>query len=165
MIRPSPNLQGVARIKSGRLLKGDVKVIKNLVIGVAIVMMLMTGIASAAATDKEQAAVVAAEQWLALVDAGSFTDSWTAGAEYFKGAVSQEKWDQALQAVRKPLGATISRKLKTKTYETSLPGAPDGEYVIIQYETSFQNKKSAIETLTPMLDKDGQWRVAGYFIK
>jgi hypothetical protein len=42
--------------------------IKNLVIGLALVMMLMTGISFAAETDKEQAAVIAAEKWLALVD-------------------------------------------------------------------------------------------------
>jgi hypothetical protein len=47
----------------------------------------------------------------------------------------------------------------------SLPGAPDGEYVVIQFATSFENKKSAIETVTPMLDSDGEWRVSGYFIK
>jgi hypothetical protein len=70
-----------------------------------------------------------------------------------------------LQAVRKPLGKPISRQVKTKTYKTSLPGAPDGEYVVIQFETSFENKKSAIETVTPMMDKDGTWRVSGYFIK
>ena len=45
------------------------------------------------------------------------------------------------------------------------PGAPDGEYVVIQYEASFENKASAVETITPMLDKDGQWRVSGYFMK
>jgi hypothetical protein len=59
----------------------------------------------------------------------------------------------------------ISRKLKSKKYTTSLPGAPDGKYVVIQYETSFEHKKSAIETVTPMLDKDGKWRVSGYYIK
>jgi ribosomal protein S17E len=42
---------------------------------------------------------------------------------------------------------------------------PDGKYVVIKYDTSFENKKSAVETVTPMLDKDGKWRVAGYFIK
>ena len=47
----------------------------------------------------------------------------------------------------------------------SLPGAPDGEYVVIQYATTFENKKSAIETITPMLDGDGKWRVSGYYIK
>ncbi len=48
---------------------------------------------------------------------------------------------------------------------TSLPGAPDGEYVVIQIQTSFENKKSAVETITPMLDKDGRWRVSGYQIR
>jgi len=50
-------------------------------------------------------------------------------------------------------------------YATRLPGAPDGEYVVIQYETSFKNKRSSIETVTPILGKDGVWRVSGYFIK
>jgi hypothetical protein len=42
---------------------------------------------------------------------------------------------------------------------------PDGQYVVIRYDSSFANKKSAIETVTPMLDQGGQWRVSGYFIK
>lgn len=48
---------------------------------------------------------------------------------------------------------------------TSLTGAPDGQYVVIQFESSFEKKKSVIETVTPMLDQDGQWRVTGCYIK
>ena len=70
-----------------------------------------------------------------------------------------------MQAVREPLGKLISRKVKTKAYRTSLPGAPDGEYVVIEFETSFENKKVAVETVTPMMGKDGAWRVSGYYIK
>ncbi len=69
-----------------------------------------------------------------------------------------------MQAARKPLGKLFSRKVLTKVYKSSLPGAPDGEYVVVQFETSFENKKMAIETVTPMLDKDGKWRVSGYYI-
>ena len=139
--------------------------IKNLVIGVAIVMMLIPGITFADTTAKEQTAIVAAEQWLALVDAANYAASWQTAAAYFKGAVTQEQLHQSLQAGRTPLDKTIFRGLITKTYQTALPGAPDGEYVVIQYQTAFQNKKEAIETITPMLDKDGEWRVAGYYIK
>jgi hypothetical protein len=53
----------------------------------------------------------------------------------------------------------------TARFVTSLPGAPDGRYVVIQYKTSFENKSSATETVTPMLDRDQKWRVSGYFIK
>ena len=114
---------------------------------------------------KEEPAVVAAEDWLKLVDDGKFAESWKEAAEYFKGVVKQDQWEQSIESVRVPLGAVISRRLHAKNFATSLPGAPDGEYVVIQFATSFENKTSAVETITPMLDKDGQWRVSGYYIK
>ena len=119
----------------------------------------------AAEPEKEKVAVAAAEKWVALVDGGKYGESWKEAAAYFKNAVKQEQWEQAAQAVRKPLGKLVSRKVKATTYKTALPGAPDGEYVVIEFETSFENKKDAVETVTPMLDKDGQWRASGYFIK
>jgi hypothetical protein len=62
------------------------------------------------------------------------------------------------------MGDASSRILLGATYATSLPGAPDGEYVVLQFKTVFEHKKDAIETLTPMLD-NGQWRVAGYYVR
>lgn len=118
-----------------------------------------------AAESPEVEAVKAAETWLALVDSGDYTKSWETAAVYFKGAVTKEKWEQSLKGVRPPLGKVLSRKVKSKEYATSLPGAPDGEYVVIQFETSFENKTTAIETVTPMKDPDGEWRVSGYFIR
>ena len=70
-----------------------------------------------------------------------------------------------MQGSRQPLGEVKSRKLNGAQYMTSMPGAPDGEYVVIQFDASFANKEKAVETVTPMRDKDGVWRVSGYFIK
>ena len=64
-----------------------------------------------------------------------------------------------------PLGKVNSRKLASAQNVTELPNAPKGDYVVIQYSTSFANLPSAIETVVPMLDKDGHWRVSGYFVK
>ena len=114
---------------------------------------------------KEKAATEAAKKWLALVDEGKYAESWKASSEIFRGAITSEKWDQALQGIRKPLGKVVSRKALNAIYTTSVPGAPEGEYVTIQFETAFENKAGAVETITPMLEKDGGWRVAGYFIK
>jgi hypothetical protein len=83
----------------------------------------------------------------------------------FFRAIALEQWQQSLESVRKPLGQNLSREVKSKEYTTSLPGAPDGEYVVIQFKSSFTNKKSAIETVTPMRDSNGIWRVSGYYIK
>jgi hypothetical protein len=49
--------------------------------------------------------------------------------------------------------------------EVNLPGAPAGQYVVMQFDSSFANKHSAVETVTFMLEEGGQWRAAGYFIK
>lgn len=65
---------------------------------------------------------------------------------------------RAMNAFRKRLGKLLERKIKTCQYVTDLPGAPDGENVAIQFETSFENQKSAIETIAPMIDSDGKWR-------
>lgn len=132
---------------------------------VIIALLMSGGIATAGDAGKETAAVSAAEKWLAAIDSEQYAASWKEAAEFFRNAVKPEQWEQSLNAVRKPLGKLISRKVQTKAYKTSLPGAPDGEYVVIQFQTSFENKKSAIETVTPMMEKDGKWRVSGYYIK
>ena len=121
--------------------------------------------AIAMAQDKNDAAKKSAESWLAVVDKGDYAASYDEAASIFKLALTKEDWLQKVRAARSPLGKMISRKLKRMQYETTLPGAPDGEYVVIQYDTSFENKRSAVETITPTLDKDGQWRVSGYFIR
>jgi hypothetical protein len=133
-------------------------------IGIAVLGLCFSANAMAS-EEKEAQALAAARTWLALVDEGKYGDSWATAAAYFKNAITKEKWEQMLTAVRNPLGRLVSRELISKTYTQSLPGAPDGEYVIIQFATSFENKKSAIETVTPMLDSDNEWRVSGYFIK
>jgi hypothetical protein len=115
--------------------------------------------------EAEKAAVEAADAWLLLLDGGKYAETWDEAAAYVKALSSKEDWLKTFQAARQPLGKLVSRDLESKTYTTSAPGAPDGQYVIIQYKTSFENKKSAIETVTPMLDKDGKWRVSGYYIK
>jgi len=51
------------------------------------------------------------------------------------------------------------------SYTRQLLGAPDGQYVIIQYQTQFAMKPNTVETVTPMMDADGHWRVSSYFIR
>ncbi len=115
--------------------------------------------------EAEAAATASAEAWLRLVDGGEYAESWREAASVFKGSLTEQGWVEMVTPVRQPMGKMESRRLIRASYKTSLPGAPDGEYVMIQYRTDFENKKAAIETITPMLDVDGQWRMSGYFIK
>ncbi|NOQ96624.1 MAG: DUF4019 domain-containing protein [Calditrichae bacterium] len=114
---------------------------------------------------EEEAAADAATQWLALVDSAQYEQSWNESSDIFQKAISKSAWEQQLHSVRDPLGNLISREVQSTQYSTSLPGAPDGEYVVITFKTSFENKKAAIETVTPMKDSLGVWRVSGYYIR
>ena len=133
------------------------------VLAVLVLSILVCGVF--AQTGKEEHAIVEARDWLALVDSGEYEKSWERASSLFRNAVDEAGWKQALNGTRTPLGNVLSRELKSAQFATNLPGAPDGEYVVIQFSSKFDMKESAIETVTPMMDEDGTWRVAGYFIK
>lgn len=124
-----------------------------------------TGVGFAATDKPEDAAQTAAEAWLKSVDAGRYDDSWSAAAKLFQGSVTKDQWHQAAASARGPIGDLVSRKVKSRQYTTTLPGAPDGKYVILQFDAVFKSKAAAVETVTVMVDPDGAWRVSGYFIK
>jgi hypothetical protein len=116
-------------------------------------------------TAEQTAAVTAAQKWLAGIDAGNYATSWSDAADYFQGAITQDKWVAALESVRKPLGELKFRTVDSAVTQTQMPGAPDGKYVVMQFETAFANKNSATETVTFVLEKNGQWKADGYYIK
>ena len=113
----------------------------------------------------EKTAVSAAQAWLSLIDSGNYSDSWNEASTYFRGAVTEQSWAASMEGFRKPLGKLESRKIVKTQESSSLPGAPDGKYVVMSFKTTFKKKKSAIETVTFMVDSDGKWRAAGYYIK
>lgn len=112
--------------------------------------------------DKARAA---AEHWLSLADSEQRGATWAAAAEPFQAAVKQADWDRQLHSARAPLGVLKRRTLKSATYEKTLPGAPEGEYVVLVYSSEFANHAGATETVIPARAKDGNWKVSGYFIR
>lgn len=115
--------------------------------------------------EKEKAALAAAQKWLLLVDSGNYGQSWEEASVYFKNFVTQKQWQESLNAVREPLGKVISREVGSIKYKKSLPGAPDGEYMVIKLVSSFANKELAVETVILAIEKDNIWRLSGYYIK
>ena len=138
------------------------KVVASALLSVAALVCAAAGAQEAEAISQAQAA---ASGWLALVDSGKYSASWEQAAGLFKSAIDQQSWAAAAQAARLPLGTLKSREVKASTFTRTLPGAPDGEYVVITYASQFQSKASAIEIVVPLREKDGSWRVSGYFVR
>ena len=136
--------------------------------GLAVLLLCVASILHAQESrekDKIEAAGKAAQAWLALVDAGKYDQSWDEASAMLKEKVSKEQWKDAMTRVRDPLGKSTSRKLERAQLTTKLPGAPDGVYVVIQYNGKYEKLADAIDTVIPKLEMDGKWRVAGFFIK
>jgi hypothetical protein len=110
-------------------------------------------------------AMTAAQAWLTHVDAGSYGESWDESAALFQEKIAKVQWQTTLDKARAPLGGMITRKLRMATYTHTLPNAPEGEYVVIQFDTHFENLPQSTETVTPMREMDGTWKVAGYDVK
>ena len=109
-------------------------------------------------------ATKAALTWLAIVDAGHYGQSWESTAEVFRAGVTKPQWEALVASVRGKVGGVQLRKVTSVQFVRDLPKAPPGEYVVIQYATRFDNGQFN-ETVTPMREKDGSWKVAGYYIK
>ena len=131
------------------------------------VIMLLTSLSFSshilANETKVEAGFVAAEAWLSILDQGKYGQSWDEATSYFRDAIEKPEWVQKIKAVRTHMGKVIKRERMDGEYSTTLPGAPDGEYVTLQFKTEFEHKKEGIETVNVRWE-DERWRVAGYFI-
>jgi Protein of unknown function (DUF4019) len=140
-----------------------VKTIQSLC--VLVLSFCLSSLCAHAEDRPEQRAQMAAETWLGQVDAGKYVASWQEASLYFQGAVTEQAWAASLHGIRKPLGKVVSRKLRSAHHTNAVPGAPDGNYVVMQFDTRFENKQAAVETVTFMQERDGKWKAAGYYIK
>lgn len=132
---------------------------------VVLVSIAALGASAQQTNEHEDQAKAAVTEWLALVDAGRYGDSWKRAGSYMQRAFPKEKWERNLETIRKPLGEVSARKLKSAKFVRSDQPQPLGDYFTMQFTTSFSNKQEAVETVTPMLQQDGTWKVSGYFIE
>ena len=128
-------------------------------------LLLLVWVCQANASDSNPlTAQASVTRWLELLDQAKYEETWESAAPVFKVALSAKRWAHAAGSARKPLGALVSRELVGTQYRNELPGVPEGDYVIFQFKSSFEDRDEAIETVTPML-VDGRWRVSGYYVR
>ena len=115
--------------------------------------------------EDDKATIEAGAKWLALLDAGKFGAAWDVSSAHLKSVVTRQKWVTEITQVRKPLGKLRTRKAEKFARAHSLPGAPDGDYSIVEFESVYANGKQATEQVIWMFEADSVWRVSGYFVR
>jgi hypothetical protein len=112
----------------------------------------------------EQAAERQALGFLGYLDQGRYADSYAYTGMLIRTTLDRESFAQQIQQARSGTGPLQSRNLMDASYSTTVPGAPEGQYVTLHYAASFANRQDAVETVVLAFAKS-YWRVSGYFIK
>ena len=133
----------------------------------ALAIFLLFGLSPLANADLDSTdtPVSAAEAWLVLADELDYQESWSEASSLLRAEVSQPEWAENLRNIRAPLGLLEQRNMETVTFHGTLPDAPDGEYVTLRFDSSFESMASAVEIVVVVKEQDSIWRVIGYFFE
>ncbi|MGK2905009.1 MAG: DUF4019 domain-containing protein [Desulfuromonadales bacterium] len=115
-------------------------------------------------TQKAEKARAAALEFLHLLDADKYAESWRIAADLMKEKVTKQEWIEKITRTRTLAGALVERSEEDASYSTTAKDSPDGEYIALTFATKYQRAESVTEFVTVMLE-DGHWKVAGYFIQ
>lgn len=130
-----------------------------------LVMIFYPMISEKPDPEKAEGATAAAMQFLTLVDADKFEQSWEDTADLLKKKISRKDWNENLAKARGALGPVIERAQEGIKYSSEAKDSPEGDYIVLIFESRFQAADDITETVTVMLEEDGVWRVAGYYVQ
>ena len=105
----------------------------------------------------------AVDEWLSLIDAGSYAEAYDLAASLLKEEVTRDEFVAAYQEARSLLGTVRSRVFRSATPADTLPGAPPGDYVVVEFDADYERKENALERVT-VVDEAKVWRVAGHWV-
>ena len=114
--------------------------------------------------EKADKATAVAVEFLQLIDAEKYGDSWQMAATLMKEKVTEQEWVDKLTKARTLSGALLERVKKSASYSPTAQDSPDGEYISLTFDSKYQRAETVSEYVTVMLE-DGHWKVAGYFIQ
>jgi hypothetical protein len=108
--------------------------------------------------------VLAAAEFLFLVDTEEYAKSWEVSSQVLKGMLTKEAWSEKITEIRSFLGPVVERIQQNVAYTDSASDVPAGEYVVMTFMSKFELRDRVTETITLMLGDDDQWQVVGYFL-
>jgi hypothetical protein len=132
----------------------------------AVTALLLLGAGGARAQEEAtSAARTSAKEWLGLLDENEYGKAWQTAGTLVQAAVTEEEWSAKMSVTLGPLGKADSRAVRSSEYSTTMPGAPDGEWVVVKFDTTFEKQQKALETVIMRKEPDGTWKVSGYHIR
>lgn len=122
------------------------------------------GLAAQEPSAADHAVAATAQAWLELLDRGEYGETWSQAAPIFQGSVTAEQWATAARSAREQVGVVVSRSVSKVAAPAQLPGAPPGEYRVVEFTSAFGGLPRATETV--VLRREGaEWKVVGTWVR
>ena len=109
--------------------------------------------------------VLAAAEFLFLVDTEEYAESWAVSSEVLQEMLSQQAWSEKISELRTFLGPIVERVQNNIAYTDAATDVPTGEYVVMTFVSKFELRERVTETITLLLGDDNRWQVVGYFLR
>ncbi|MBY0498530.1 MAG: DUF4019 domain-containing protein [Nitrosomonas sp.] len=130
-----------------------------------LLLLLVTHAVHADDSEILQKVESSARSWLEFVDRGQYQESWENSSPLLRTKIPEAVWIKSLTTLRSSRGAINTRFIATAGATKSLSGFPDGDYVVLQFYTTFTGKGLILETVTLVKAADESWQVCDYVIK
>ena len=126
-----------------------------------LLTLLLAACDSPETTRDEQAALAAAQRWLALSDSGDHAAAWNLSSNLLRMTVSKENWGTEQTRYYRMFGVPDHRDFIAAKFTSAVPGGEPGDHVVIEYRRRIKAGDTILEVLYMHHTGDG-WRTAGY---
>ncbi len=148
--------------------KKSPRVVLTCAVSLLLAMIAFSKSANAVESVMGKPALAAAQIWLKEIDDGEYANGWRDASPKVQTYSDANKWVDEFNKVRAPLGRCGQRQQIALIFERdprwSPQGVIKGEFVVVEFKSSFENRAYANETLIVSKETDGTWKVFGYTI-
>ena len=110
----------------------------------------------------EQEVLAAAQNWLALLDAGAFVECCNQAGPHFRSMITPEAFEAVTNNFIAEHGKITSRNLKGIKYADERMSEQDKGPVLVTYETRLEFEEKPVLEVVSVANKDGTWKVLNY---
>lgn len=132
-----------------------------------IALVLFVGICLGSIASAElfpSEALLSAEAFVVAIDKNDYRSAYANASPILRLSFKQDTWIEQQSLSFQLLGKALKRQLMTVRSRESYPGLPDGNYLIVSYQTQTEYKSGAIEVLL-LKEQDEGWQVCKYSIR
>jgi len=139
------------------------KPFQRVLVGICLFIVL-SGPVTAEVPPPDQLSIQAA-RYLELLDQYRFGETWQEMSTLFQALGNQNHWQRRQKIIRSTYGSLVSRQFYRIDYRQSYSLSPDGQYVIVQFKSSYQNKAETIESVVFDCSTSSECSIREYVIR